>query len=288
MLPHPRPAVGRPGGGAIVEELHAHRHVAPGGGGGADRDDGAGAGLRDERGRDPRAGLDVTAASREGRPGAALVLSPEERLGYLGRVGGPAARFAGLQRIAHAPYCRSVTEARGLVEAELARIRADDWTTTVRRLDDPAPCVAITIDGDRRQVAILQLAKGPAPSPAVAARSHAWAAVHAAFRAQSPGWPARGCPDPAATLATVRRAVRGTALANVPIVVQSGTSVPGVAFNATLRCADIALSLNGERVEYIALVPEVPAGTLYPTEDALRALAASPNEDFGLPIPPAS
>lgn len=197
------------------------------------------------------------------------------------------ARLAGLQRIAESPGCRSVPEARALVEAELARIGAGDWTTTVRRLDDPAPCVAVTIDGDRREVAILQLARPPAPSPGVRARDRAWAAVLAAFRAASPGWPERGCPDPGATLATVRSAVHGTALADVPIVVQSGTDVPGVAFNATLRCADLSLSLtSGESAEFIALVPEVPAKALYPTEERLRALAAGPNETLGLPFAP--
>lgn len=197
------------------------------------------------------------------------------------------ARFAGLKRVAESPNCRSVAEARGLVEAELARIGADDWTTTVRRLDDPAPCVAVTIDGDRRQVAILQLAKGPAPSPAAAARDHAWESVLAAFRAANPGWPERGCPDPAATLASVRRAVHGTALADVPIVVESGSGVSGIAFNATLRCADVSLSLtSGDGAEFIALVPEVPAGALYPTEEKLHALAAGINDTLGLPLAP--
>ena len=56
-----------------------------------------------------------------------------------------------------------------------------------------------------------------------------------------------------------------------------------MAFNATLRCSDIALSISGEAAESIVLVPEVPAGALYPTDEQLRALAAGPNDTLGLP-----
>jgi len=225
-----------------------------------------------------------------------VVVFPTGDAGVCDRLGGrplPAdyagvsERLAGLRAVAEATACRSAAQARAAVAAELARIGADDWRVTTRRVPDPAPCVAVTIDGDRRTVAVLELARPPAPSPAAAARHRAWSATFAAVERANPGWPERGCPDPAATLGIVRRSVAGTVLARTPVVVSAGADVPGVGFNRVLRCADVALALSsGDGADAILLVPEVPRGAVYPTDDELRRLARGPNDTLGLPGPP--
>lgn len=195
-----------------------------------------------------------------------------------------AAKLAGLQRVANSPACRTLEEAQAAVGAELARVGADDWTTSIQRVPDAAPCAQVTIDGERRLVTISEVTPVPEPSPTVAARDRAWLSIVASIRRANPGWPQRGCPEPAATLNLVRHGAAGTVLAQTPVLVDSGSGVPGIAFNRVLHCADVALSVGaGERAEAILLIPEVPRGSVSPTNEDLQRLTLEANQTLGLP-----
>jgi len=187
---------------------------------------------------------------------------------------------ASLQRFLANSGCLTADQAATRARTELDAAGLTDWKVTTRMARNPQECVQISSDPEHTMLVVQELPRSDdAPAPA----DKAWATLYATVLGSAPQ--ATGfCPDPQATIAQVRAAIRTGALADSAIYI-GRTGLNDVmlesGFTSTLRCADISMDTA---TGAITIQPEVPRHTAYPSVATVRS--EMPGEMYGLRFEP--